>query len=138
MNVAKNLEYLKFTGKAVWLKLLRENIADVHLVPSSSYLQSLSQNVIDIIMFDIFGLISILHRDAGNGLPVVKFKLCMKASSLRGINVPYKYAVYSNRLDELNDPCEMLYEVPGPSEGASRCLKLPDKVCQAGGIYAFV
>ena len=69
----------------------------------------------------------------------MKFKVSMKASSLESpIVVPYKYAVYSNRLDELNDPCEMLYEVPGSSEGASRGLKVPDDVCHAGGMYAFI
>ena len=67
----------------------------------------------------------------------MKFELSMKASSLKSLVVPYKYAVYSNRLDELNDPCEMLYEVHGSSEGASRGLKVPDDVCRAGGMYAF-
>ena len=62
----------------------------------------------------------------------------MKASSLRRIDVPYKYVIYSSRLEELNDPCEMLYEVPGSSEGASRCLKIPEEVCSPGGMQTFV
>ena len=39
-----------------------------------------------------------------------------------------------SHLDELNDPCEMLYEVPGSSERASRCFKVPDDMCHAGGM----
>ena len=62
----------------------------------------------------------------------------MKASSLNNIPIPYKYAVYSNRLDELNDPCEVLYEVPDSSKEPARCLKVPDDVCCVRGMHAFI
>ena len=76
-----------------------------------------------------------LCSDPVDGFSVVKFVLNMKASSLRKEVVPYKYFVYSKLLGELNEPCEVLYDVPGDLQGSDtwRCLQVPAKKCHSGG-----
>ena len=76
-----------------------------------------------------------LDRDAGNGLCIFEFGLKMDATLLKDTLVPYKYVIFSNRLNELNDPFELLYGVPNTygSEMFDRCLWIPAHKCHPGG-----
>ena len=76
-----------------------------------------------------------LDRDAGNGLHIFKFKLTMNSTALKDTLVPYKYTIFSNRLDELNDPYEVLYGVPntGAYDVVNRCLWVPRDKCHPQG-----
>ena len=60
----------------------------------------------------------------------------MNSTVLRDEHVPYKYTIFSNRLDELNDPFEQLYGVPdtSPYEELNRCLRIPHDKCHPEGI----
>ena len=72
-------------------------------------------------------------------LSVVKFELKFDIDfikSLRNRGIPYKYVVYSPRLnnDESNHPYEFLYGAP-PNEQShnNRLLKIPQhKICPGG------
>ena len=77
-----------------------------------------------------------LDRDAGSGLHIFRFDLIMNSTVLKDTLVPYKYTIFSNRLDELNDPFEQLYGVPDTysHETLSRCLRVPRDKCHPEGI----
>ena len=59
----------------------------------------------------------------------------MNSAVLKDTPVPYKYTIFSNRLDELNDPYEVLYGVPytGGYDIVNRCLEVPDDKCYPKG-----
>ena len=52
-----------------------------------------------------------------------------------GMGVPYKYVIFSNRLAELNDPYEVVYEVPSTNDPnvINRCLCVPGEKCHPKG-----
>ena len=76
-------------------------------------------------------------RDAGKGLHIFRFDLKMNMTLLRDRLMPYKYTIFADRLAELNDPYELLYEVPNTSENdiLNRCLQVPRNKCHSGGTY---
>ena len=61
----------------------------------------------------------------------------MDNNLLKGTTVSYKYAIFSNRLDELNDPVEVLYMYgvsdTTTSDNLNRCLRIPDDKCRLEG-----
>ena len=62
----------------------------------------------------------------------------MNAAVLNNTMVPYKYVIFSNRLDELNDPYELLYGVPytHASDTVNRCLSIPRDKCHPKGMQS--
>ena len=79
-------------------------------------------------------------RDAGNGLHVVRFDLNMNSDLLVNTMVQYKYIIFSNLFDELNDPYELLYGVPYTHafDMVNRCLLVPRDKCHPKGMQKFL
>ena len=64
----------------------------------------------------------------------------MNAAVLNNTMVPYKYVIFSNRLDELNDPYELLYGVLNTNAFyiVNRCLLVPRDKCHPKGMQKFI
>ena len=80
-----------------------------------------------------------LSRDAGNDCSLVRFTPRMNIDIFKsGYGIPYKYAVYSQRLEETNNPCEYLYGAPCCSQYTNRVLRVPIEKWYPGGKHMYI
>ena len=80
-----------------------------------------------------------LSRDAGDDCSVVRFTTRMNMDMFKSSDViSYKYAVYSQRIEETRNPCEYLYGAPHGDQYTNRMLRVPIKNCSPGGKYIYI
>ena len=81
------------------------------------------------------------YRDAGEGLHVIKFSLEVDYEFIKSKiypGIPYKYIVFSPKMEDLGHPYEYLYGSPEEHSKNNRLLKIPNENIHSGGVASHI
>ena len=93
------------------------------------------------IILDYFNVYFYGYRDAGNGLHVIKF--CFEVDydfvkSKKYPGIPYKYVVFSPKMEDLGHPYEYLYGAPKEHPKNNRLLKIQNEKIHSGSMASHI